>query len=254
MSEENDKICPVCGKPKVWHGLPCMCDCDAKRKEQEQQAELRERELKKIQRYKRESMVPERYLDATFHTFQITENNKKYLKMAKEYVESANNNIINNIGIYIHGPNSTGKTYIMAVICNELLGKGYSCIFTNLAGIMSHTKIYEESEIMDQIRRVDFLFLDDVGKEFMGREFNQANAKYAERILYESINTRYNAQHPSIFSSNYTIQELAEDMSLDIGIIERIEEMSTAVWHLKGDDFRRWKLDQAIEYIPFGKK
>ena len=54
----------------------------------------------------------------------------------------------------------------------------------------------------------------------------------------EVINARYNAQKPTIFSSNYSIAELASVLSLDKAIIERINEMATRVLKLDGDDFR----------------
>ena len=57
-------------------------------------------------------------------------------------------------------------------------------------------------------------------------------------MLLEVLNARYNNGRPTIFSSNYSIQELAESFSLDAAIIERINEMSTRVIKLEGDNFR----------------
>lgn len=42
-----------------------------------------------------------------------------------------------------------------------------------------------------------------------------------------------------IFSSNYSIGELASLLNLDKAIVERINEMSTRVIKLEGDDFRK---------------
>lgn len=95
-----------------------------------------------------------------------------------------------------------------------------------------------ECELIDRLQAYDFAFIDDLGKEFIGREFNAATAKWSEEKLFEIINARYNAQKPTIFSSNYEIAELASILNLDKAIIERINEMATRVLKLDGDDFR----------------
>ena len=52
------------------------------------------------------------------------------------------------------------------------------------------------------------------------------------------LNERYNAQKPTIFSSNYSIGELISVLGLDKAIVERVNEMATRVIKLEGDDFR----------------
>ena len=61
-------------------------------------------------------------------------------------------------------------------------------------------------------------------------------------MLLEVLNARYNNGKPTIFSSNYSISELADAFALDKAIIERINEMSTRVIKLEGDDFRAEEL------------
>ena len=41
------------------------------------------------------------------------------------------------------------------------------------------------------------------------------------------INARYNSKRPTVFSSNYAMDELASKLSLDKAIIERVNEMSS---------------------------
>ena len=57
--------------------------------------------------------------------------------------------------------------------------------------------------------------------------------------MFEILNARYNAKKPTIFSSNYSIGELMSVLGLDKAIVERINEMSTRVLKLEGDDFRQ---------------
>ena len=172
---------------------------------------------------------------------------KKYLDWEKQHkVEPIFNEkgLENNIGLYIYGDNSSGKTFLLACICNELVWKGYSCIYTNLASILNEIRAsYDkngmgECAILNHLQYYNFAFIDDLGKEFLGREYNAASSKWAEEKFFEVLNARYNAQKPTIFSSNYSISELASVLGLDKAIIERINEMATRVIKLEGDDFR----------------
>ena len=93
----------------------------------------------------------------------------------------------------------------------------------------------------------DFVFIDDLGKEFIGREYNPSSVKWAEGKLFEILNARYNALKPTIFSSNYSIGELASVLGFDKGIVERINEMATRTIKLEGDDFREIALKEKSE-------
>ena len=200
----------------------------------------------------------DRYKDCRLSTAVITKHNRAAYARAKRYVEYAADMRRENIGLYFYGDNSSGKTYITACICNELLRKGYRCVYTNFARILSEIRSgysgdgMGELDIMRKLMTCDFAFLDDFGKEFIGREYNRSAAKWAEEKLFEMINARYNSKRPTVFSSNYAMDELASKLSLDKAIIERVNEMSTRVIRLEGDDFRANQLscqnDKAIKY------
>ena len=94
----------------------------------------------------------------------------------------------------------------------------------------------------------DFAFIDDLGKEFLGKGISMsASSKWAEEKFFEILNARYNAQKPTVFSSNYSIGELASVLGLDKAIVERINEMATRVIKLEGDDFRSTVRDEKSE-------
>lgn len=190
------------------------------------------------------SLIGNRYKGIFFAKAKITENNKKAYEKCKNYANNALEVIEENIGLYIYGDNSSGKTYLTACLCNELVWRGFRCLYTNLASVLNMIRDgYDrngvgETELLRRIEYYDFLFLDDLGKEFIGREGNPAIAKWAEGKLFEILNARYNAKKPTIFSSNYSIGELIDCLSLDKAIVERINEMATRSIKLEGDDFR----------------
>lgn len=229
------------------------CKCQQEKAEREHKEEEARRRMEEFNNRKVLSLTGKRYRNIMFADAIITPNNAKAYQKAKNYVAKSKEVFDNNIGLYIYGDNSSGKTFLLACICNELVWKGYKCIYTNLASILNEIRAsYDkngmgECAILNSLQTYAFAFIDDLGKEFLGREFNAASSKWAEEKFFEALNARYNAQKPTIFSSNYSIAELASVLGLDKAIVERINEMATRVIKLEGDDFRSVVRDEKSE-------
>lgn len=241
---KNCKTLRVFASPDKSFIARCMCKCESEAEERKQAEIKRQRVIEEFNNRRNLSMIGDRYKNVRLADATITDNNRATYQKCQAYVENAKAMRENNIGLYIYGDNSSGKTYLTACVCNELLWNGYRCVYTNLATILNEIRrSYDgqgmgECELIYRLQAYDFAFIDDLGKEFIGREFNATTAKWAEEKLFEIINARYNAQKPTIFSSNYEIAELASILNLDKAIIERINEMATRVLKLDGDDFR----------------
>lgn len=222
----------------------CACKCQSEQYAREREQEAIRRNLEAFNERQRLSLMGDRYKHCRLENAIVTDNNRRAIEKARSYVEHAKEVRSENIGLYFYGDNSSGKTFITACICNELLHKCYRCVYTNLAQILSEIRAsysgdgMGESEIMQRMLSYDFAFLDDFGKEFIGREYNRSAAKWSEEKLFEIVNARYNSRRPTVFSSNYAMDELATKLDLDKAIIERVNEMSTRVIRLTGDDFR----------------
>lgn len=250
LGKDGLPYCSKCKTPRFFASdngsmaFLCSCKCQAEETEREKQAEERQKRIEEFNNRKRLSLLGERYKGATFKAAKITEHNREAFIRAKNYVDKADEVLKNNIGLYIYGDNSTGKTYLTACICNELIWKMRSCVYTNLAIILNEIrssydgKGMSECALLAHLESYDFAFIDDLGKEFIGRGYNPHSSKWAEEKLFEVLNARYNAQKPTVFTSNYSIQQLANVLNLDKAIVERINEMSTRVIKLDGDDFR----------------
>ena len=260
----DDKGLPCCVKCKtpryciVQHEdivkvFPTLCTCRQKEKEEQEQREKIEKVKKQFLSRQNFSMMGKKYLNVRFSNVVITENNKNIYQRFKNYVNFSEEMLKENIGLFIYGDNSSGKTHATACLCNELLKKGYKCIFTNLATIQNLLLDKKNGMSMEEIIRrfveSDFVFIDDVGKEFIGREYDSSTSKWLERIFFELLNARANADKPTFFTSNYSMQELREIIVLDKAIIERINEMATDVILLTGDDFRNTKINDKQEIL-----
>lgn len=250
LGDDGMSYCKNCHTARVFVSddkkfvARCMCKCESEAEAEREQERQRQRAIDEFNNRSRLSMIGSRYRNIRFADATITDNNRAVYDKCRNYVNHAKDIRENNIGLYIYGDNSSGKTYLTACVCNELLWRGYRCVYTNLATMLNEIRgSYDgqgmgECELINRLQAYDFAFIDDLGKEFIGREYNAASSKWAEEKLFEVINARYNAQKPTIFSSNYSIAELASVLSLDKAIIERINEMATRVLKLDGDDFR----------------
>lgn len=247
--ENGLPYCKKCHTPRffisddrTW-ATRTACECQHTARLREQEKEKLRRATSEYERKRSLSLLGERYANARFSNATITEHNREAFEKVKHYVDNYQTVYKSNIGLYFYGDNSSGKTYITACICNELMWRKCSCIYTNLASILNEIRSSydgkgDECEILYRLREYQFAFIDDLGKEFIGREYRPDSAKWAEEKLFEVINERYNAQKPTIFSSNYSIEELYTVLGLDKAIVERIDEMSTRVIKIEGDDFR----------------
>lgn len=255
FDESGLPCCKTCKTPrycKIEHDgivkiFPTLCECRQKeREEQEKQARIEKAKQEFLSR-QNFSMMGKKYLDVRFSNVVITENNSSVYEKLKNYVKHSDVMLKENIGLYIYGDNSSGKTHATTCLCNELLEKGYRCMFTNLATIKNQLFDKKHGMSMDEIihrfTSCSFLIFDDVGKEFIGREYDSSTCKWLEEVLFELLNTRANANLPTIFSSNYSIQELRDCLTMDKAIVERINEMSTDVILLTGDDFRNKQIE-----------
>ena len=219
--------------------LSPWCECKRNKAEREEYEEKCRKEIDAFNARKEASFLGKRYRNVMFDTAKITENNKQVYESARKYVEHADDVLENNIGLYIYGANGSGKTYLSACICNELVLRFHSCVYTNFASLVDEMRYNStSSQLVNAVKNCEFAFIDDFGKEFIGREQNASSSKWLESKLFEIINERYNACKPTIFSSNYSIGELVGVLGLDRAIVERINEMSTRVIKLQGDNFR----------------
>lgn len=250
LDEEGLPCCSKC-KTRRWFASQdgrfatrAMCKCQEAEAKRKRDIEEREKYVEEFRNRRELAGLGERYFNATFSTATITDHNRDAFLKVKNYVQNIPSVLKHNIGLYVYGDNSTGKTFLTACICNELVWRKQRCIYTSFAAIRNaisssyNGKTSSEGGLLASLRSYDFAFIDDFGKEFLGREFRPDVSKWAEEKLFEVLNDRYNAQKPTIFSSNYSIGELVSVLGLDKAIVERVNEMATRVIRLEGDDFR----------------
>lgn len=172
--------------------------------------------------------IPERYKGLNMSAFDvkwygndqlIAENAKK---IAMHYIGNYFN-IEPGRGLYLFSrTKGTGKTRMAAIIANELLKKNIKIKFATSGEILEEIKNtwnkqtdYTEGELMTSLTQADVLIIDDFGVE---KAKDWRNEKF-----FDIINKRYVSLRPTIYTSNYDLQDL-ERAGYDTRIISRISE------------------------------
>lgn len=233
--------CANCNTPKAMPDLidqngnlvMCACECRDRRNREDEEEERKWKLLQKIAQLKEISLMDERYSKVSFETSaRGTDEYEKAVAVCKDYCTNARQNFKDGKGLFIYGNTGMGKTHISACMANDLLEQGYKIKFTNINRIID--LIYENATAeLTEIKRCDFLFLDDFGKDVVMKN-NQDT--WLQSKIYNIINDRYIGERPIIITSNSTLRTLMQK-GYDIVTIDRIREMCEQI-EVKGENWR----------------
>ena len=158
--------------------------------------------------------VPRRFCDKTIEDFNTY--GKKSLNSIKKFVEDYLNDLDTNVeenrGICFIGSNGVGKSLLSCIILKEMYKHRYSCrrvtfssyisAYTESWGANKSEKDVIESELYEKYKGVEFLVLEEIGKEI--------DSKIAKPILEDLL--RYREEHGlvTIVCTNLTPVTLKE--------------------------------------------
>lgn len=221
----------------------CICQCQkAEIEKRDEEYRKRERQIK-LDRIIKQSMLGDRYKDVCFENTETGFNPifDNTLARCKRYCEISSEALEKGYGMYIFGNSGSGKTHLTACMANKLMTEYREILFTNFFEISAairkgfRSNNTNEQGILDRIANVDFLFIDDLGTERVKKDNEDM---WLQEKIFEVINKRYNNKKPTIFTSNYSLQELVEDRGLMQKTVDRIIELSTAIIKLEGESYR----------------
>lgn len=242
ISRKDGIYCSKCNSIKVtgYEGIILeanLCECDRAKIRAEEEYRAKVLRVAKINDLKKQSLLHDRYNNALFEKSEPLPQHRKL----KEYADAAARNYTNGTSLYLNGKCGTGKTHSMACVANVLMDKLYSVHFTNFNNIVRDIKSTfnsrskrSEQDIFEVLTDVDFLFIDDIGTEYI-----KDKDGYIQSIIYDVINTRYNKYKPCVFSSNYSIIDLCGLSNIEERTGQRIYEMTKGnVIEFNGRNFR----------------
>lgn len=204
------KFCPECGQEEINRQMEEMGAI----------AESQIRNFKSYAVFGRESIISPEIAQATISSFEIhTEQDENAVNFAKrftrEYVkERYEGNVI------FQGPPGVGKSHLalgMAKTINEAFqkfGKRKSVVYMPVAELFSRMKeafnfkdaCWDEKRTLKFLTDVDFLVLDDLGKESSVGNTVKEGSSWAQSFLYRLLENRTK----TIITTNYAGSQLKQ--------------------------------------------
>ncbi|WP_114167246.1 primosomal protein DnaI [Exiguobacterium sp. TNDT2] len=188
--------------------------------------------------------LPEEVREAKMTSFDWSDDARKIaFREASKFLSGIKHNIKVN-GLYLYGSFGGGKTYLLAAIANELKQADVETILVHAPGFVSEAKRKIRADSFDSFlmsfQNVPVLLIDDIGAE--------AISPWVRDELFGII-LQYRMMHrlPTLYSSNFDIEELALHFSLDGSpqnkmkaerLMQRISTTTTQI-ELKGENRRR---------------
>lgn len=180
-----------------------------------------EEELKR-RRLMRSYYASEETMKATFEGLVIDEGNFAAVDAAVLFCEKVGTGERVK-GLYLHGPFGVGKSYIMGAIGRELSERNVASMLVYVPDFIREMKdsISDQSYVgkLELLKEVPVLILDDIGAENL-------TPWVRDEILGVILNQRANNHLPTLFTSNYSLEELEEHLSISNG--NRIERTKAA--------------------------
>ena len=172
------------------------------------------------------AQMPDKYNNLCMMDFDIKYyqgSDRKQAEDVKKVMTQYIGNYFNldGMGLYMFSPTKgTGKTIAAAIVANELVKRNVDVRFTTSGAILEEIKkTYNgdtKEDVLDELKKVDVLVIDDFGTEKV--------TKWRNETFYNIIDYRYTSKRPTIFTSNCSIKEL-EDAEYDSRITSRMKEM-----------------------------
>ncbi len=179
-------------------GRPIPCQCKLGEQQQRRQQDLRQTSnLGLLDRMTFETFQPEGHgLNP-----ELQDNTHKAFERARKYAEQPSGWLV------LKGGYGCGKTHLAAAIANDQVARGRPALFVVVPDLLDHlrTTYAPNSPVsfdqrFEAVRAAPLLVLDDLGA--------QSSTPWAQEKLYQILNYRYNAQLPTVITTNCEIEDL----------------------------------------------
>lgn len=236
--EEATRSCEVCGMVPALHiksvdrYVVGTCDCQRKEREayqarqsyQQRQAAL-SATYDWLSGYPMDADEIRTLASRTFANFNGTRFSKT-LEEVRNFAETLRGSLV------LHGSFGTGKTHLLAALCNDLSARGMLCRFTTAPNLFLALNFHiarkqDYSGIIQSAISTPLLVLDDIDKA--------KPSEFREEVYFKILDSRTTAGRPTAISTN-KLSELANYIGgagvSRLSIRQIAEEMI-------GDDYRK---------------
>ena len=157
--------------------------------------------------------VPKHFCKVTLDDFKTYHGVEEVKVFVENYINHLDDNIEENRGIFFCGSNGVGKSMLSCIILKEAYRKRYSCRRVTFSQYINYyTEAWNvrdknekdtlESDFYEQYKGVEFLVLEEIGKEI--------DSKIAKPILEDLL--RYREEHGlvTVICSNIPMKVVEE--------------------------------------------
>lgn len=206
MALENCTLCRGTGwklvpRPDGAAGsLAVPCDCG-----------MQERAGRVIER----ARIPKRYEHCDFESYSTDVGSTQQQRLSLQQAKLAAQGFVRDYpgssekGLLIMGPSGVGKTHLAVAALKELIRRGHAGLFCDYRELLkeiqaSYNPASETTEmrILDPIRTVEILVLDDLGAS--------KPSDWVRDIVGIVLNARYNENRTTIITTNYLDNPVSE--------------------------------------------
>ena len=136
-------------------------------------------------------------------------NRKSVLAKVKQVIVNYQKGL-DNKGFYLHGSYGSGKTYILANLAKILVSSNARVIFAYYPDLVRKIKGYigktEFEEIIDELKNIEVLILDDFGGE-------SPNSYIRDEVLLPILQERMAYNRLTFMSSNLNTEQVLEHLA-----------------------------------------
>ena len=163
--------------------------------------------------------------------------NRDALLSVLTYLENAVDHLDSGTGLYLYGPNGTGKTMLGTLVLKTIMSQGYSGYWTTFIDLIEGKKAgFDNPEAKEwfvrQIKNSDFLLIDDPGKE---QTSGERQIGFQTSLLDEVVRHRNGMQLPTIITANYSPEVFEQRYGQSIASLLTEGQISVPFY---GEDFR----------------
>lgn len=198
-------------------------------------------QAKRAQLFRQRANLPVRIAGASFAGANFALYQPEYRTQARKiyaYVQKFCDELKTNPGqgLFIHGSTGSGKSYLLGCIANYMLGQMsvrymvYADFLDSLRATFNRDAEHSEQQLVDEVKNVDLLLLDDLGIE--------RPTEFSLKYLAQIIDYRYRNLKPLVVTSNFTLTELIGRFQTDLygeRIVWRLGEICSNILELKGN-------------------
>jgi DNA replication protein DnaC len=145
------------------------------------------------------AVIPRRYRGASFERPPVTEiEPKTTVRATRRFANSITDHLDSGHGLWFMGPVGTGKTTLAILVMKAALDAGRTAARYSLPGLLSEIRTTfdtgSHTMLLEQLKTVDLLVLDDIGAE--------QTTPWVLEELYSIVNSRYEDRKSMVITTN----------------------------------------------------